>query len=218
MDSVAIRKKVYACTAARIDHLRENPESGSTKAALASMRRGAGKIPGELPELWGMLFDGFPEELMSMSGEPNQAEWAVYAALTLFALHQQSKSLSEECMSREGQTMGSAVRRLSPAESGDDFDRVRRKFNIAATSADIRELTHHLRGLVQLLRDADIPLDYPRLAEDLYLWQFPEGMRNVRLRWGQDFYRLPKTEERAETASAKTDALADKQNESISMI
>ena len=57
------------------------------------LRRGIGKMPGDIPELWNILFDGLPEELMSKVGDPSYAEWSIYTALTLYALHQQGLSL-----------------------------------------------------------------------------------------------------------------------------
>ena len=184
-------KRVSGFVASRLEWLHNNPESSETKAALANMRRGVGKTPGEIPTLWGLLFDGFPEDLMGYGGTPSAAEWAVYTALTLFAVHQQSKSLTDAFMSQNDMKFGKAVRLLVPAakSEGDEFERIRRKFNIVATSADIRELSHHMRGLIQLLRGSSIPLDYPKLASDLYEWQFPDGLLRVRLNWGQDFYR-----------------------------
>jgi CRISPR system Cascade subunit CasB len=46
-----------------------------------------------------------------------------------------------------------------------------------------------LRGAVQLLRGQGISLDYARLAGDLYQYQYPDFQTDVRLRWGQDYYR-----------------------------
>ena len=71
-----------------------------------------------------------------------------------------------------------------------------------ATADEITEISHHQRGMIQLLRAAkpdSIPLDYPQLAVDLYglqcdapqLAQLPA---NIRLRWGQDLYRYEKNE------------------------
>jgi CRISPR system Cascade subunit CasB len=53
----------------------------------------------------------------------------------------------------------------------------------------MEELAHYMRGVIQLLRGEDIELDYPKLAGDIYCFQFPELISGVRLRWGQDFYR-----------------------------
>ena len=106
-------------------------------------------------------------------------------ALTLYALHQQG---AQRPMHTDGQRLGMAIRRLA----GNDADRlkaVQRRFNAFATARSMPECLHHLRGLIQLLRSEDIPLDYVELAGDLYEFQTPDGAARVRLRWGQDFYR-----------------------------
>ena len=91
-------------------------------------------------------------------------------------------------MQADSQRLGMAIRKLA----GNDTDRlkaVQRRFNAFATARSMPECLHHLRGLIQLLRSEDIPLDYVELAGDLYEFQTPDGAARVRLRWGQDFYR-----------------------------
>lgn len=173
------------------------------RAELAKLRRGIGHAPGELPDLWGGLLQGMPASFYGTNG-PSHEEWAVYLALTLYALHQQSNDTV--CMSQLGCTLGRAVRRLAEqtVASGPDWTEssILRRFNALATAEEITEISHHLRGMIQLLRAAkpdSIPLDYPRLAVDLYglqcdapqLAQLPA---NIRLRWGQDLYRYEKNE------------------------
>ena len=119
--------------------------------------------------------------------EPSRAEWAIYTALTLFALHQQGKDPETEWMSQPDATLGRAVARL--IGSSEEEVRVTRRFHTLATSSSIEELSHHMRGVVQMLRSKNIPLDYPELAEDLFWYQNSEYQVQVRLRWGQDFYR-----------------------------
>ena len=58
------------------------------------------------------------------------------------------------------------------------------------TSESIDEFAHHLRSMVQLLKAEGIGLDYVQLTKDLYWFQIPELRDNLRLRWGQDFYRI----------------------------
>ena len=65
-------------------------QSRENTKILAELRRGIGKIPGEVPQLWGYFLDSMPEEFYG-DNEPSRAEWAVYTSLTLFALHQQGK-------------------------------------------------------------------------------------------------------------------------------
>jgi len=60
-------------------------------------------------------------------------------------------------------------------------------------SDSYEQLSWHLRGFVQLLRASNIPLDYPRLTEDLYWFQFADSRNGARLKWGQDFYRVQKS-------------------------
>ena len=189
--------KMY--TAQQLHRLQELPDN-QRRAELAKLRRGIGHAPGERPELWGMFLQGMPEDFQSSSG-PSAAEWAVYLALTLYAVHQQGNDRPMNC---PGSTLGRAVRQLAErnAATGQDWTEasVLRRFNALATAEEITEISHHLRGMIQLLRaakDGGIPLDYPQLAEDLYELQctdprYAQTLANVRLRWGQDLYRDPK--------------------------
>lgn len=176
-----------------LNKLASDPNEARVRARLAELRRGVGRRPGDMPELWGLLFSDMPEAMLSDGGEPTRAEWAAYTALTLYALHQQSRDVRRENMYQEGQGLGRAVGRLVKSE--DDRERVARRFNAFATADDMQEAAHHLRGLVQLLRAEGIPMDYVRLALDLYDFQFPESAPGVRLRWGQDFYRRNKADD-----------------------
>lgn len=174
-------------------------ETGSSKARLAKLRRGIGKKPGELPELWGMFLQGMPEELMSKSGEPSYAEWAIYTALTLFALHQQGHS---EPMNAEGSEyhLGQAVRKLAPNRDDEDDEakNIMLKFSIAAGSDDMVELSYRMKMIVILLGNGDVKLDYVDFAKDLFLFQFEASRDKVRLKWGQDFYRIKTDDNRKE--------------------
>ena len=55
-----------------------------------------------------------------------------------------------------------------------------------------------MRGIIQLLRAKGIPMNYGRLAKDLYEIQFPEGKKRVCLKWGQDFYKRTNRKEEKE--------------------
>lgn len=141
-----------------------------------------------------MLFAEMSEEMLSQNGQPTREEWAIYTALTLYALHQQSSKISEKNMHKEGKPenwLGRAVSRLVKDEEN-DRERIARRFNAFATADDMLTAAHHLRGLIQLLRAEEIPLDYVHLAENLYDFQNPESRPSVRLEWGQDFYDKPR--------------------------
>lgn len=157
------------------------------RADLANLRRGLGKKPGELPQLWELLFRDFPEEMMSINGEATSAEWAVYGALTMYALHHQGAEVGE--MHLDGQGIGIAVGTLVLRDAK-RLNSIQRRFNAFATAKGMPECMSHLRGLVQLLRSEEIPQDYVKLAGDLYEFQISDRAARVRLRWGQDFYRI----------------------------
>lgn len=169
----------------RLAQWQREPNGHLVRAELANLRRGVGKAPGDLPELWGLLFRDFPEALMSRNGEATWAEWAVSGALSLYALHQQGMQQNAHV---KGRRLGMAVRMLAGGEE-EAMKAVLRRFNAFATARSMPECQHHLRGLVHLLRSQGIAMDYVELAGDLYEFQTPDGAARVRLRWGQDFYR-----------------------------
>lgn len=70
------KAKVKSYVRRRLESWQHEPNPHQIRADLANLRRGIGKAPGDLPELWGLLFRDFPEELMSSTGEPTWAEWA----------------------------------------------------------------------------------------------------------------------------------------------
>ena len=176
--------QVYRYTAAKLEYLHSIRDTGAGRAYLAELRRGVGKAPGELPVLWGMLFDHIPEELPG-SNTASPAEWAVYTALTLYALHCQGNDVP---MHQKDVSFGSAAAKLAPKE--EDTERILRRLHMVATSASPADLAYHLRGIVQLLSSEGIPLDYARLAKELYLCQFESSANAVKLQWGRDFYNV----------------------------
>ncbi len=182
-------KQASAFVKRKINSVTGTKSESATRAILARLRRGIGKAPGSLPDLWDVTLGGLPEELFSKDEEPTYSEWAVHTALTLYALHQQGKNFEKQIMSIEGAFLGTAVRRLVESDHGNE-DAVTRRFHAVAVSESFERLSWHLRGLVQLLRSKDIPLDYAALTEDLYWFQFQDRRDDIRLKWGQDFYRV----------------------------
>jgi CRISPR system Cascade subunit CasB len=175
-------------------------------AALAQLRRGAGRLPDEVPELWGMAGT---ERLYNERGlserEALKAEFALFAAITLYALHQQSKS--NQGMHVAGAELGAAVRRLMRGATLDEP--IRRRFVRLGTATTPKVLTERLREVVILLRNDSIPLDYGLLARQLYLAQDPDGMRQVRQRWGRSFHSYRPADPRTD---ADTAASSEKEN------
>ena len=104
-------------TAQRLHWLWALPDN-QRRAELAKLRRGVGRKPGDLPELWGSFLRGMPEDFQGRSG-PSHAEWAVYLALTLYAVHQQG---NDQPMNRPGNTLGRAVRQLAACSEASGAD------------------------------------------------------------------------------------------------
>ena len=131
------------------------------RAQLAQLRRGIGRRPGDMPELWGILFKDMPQELMAQYGEPTYAEWATYTALTMYALHQQGRSIADNNMHRQDVSLGKALARLIVNDDDKDGrERIAKRLNAFATAYDMTEAAYYLRGLIQFLRTNDVGLDY----------------------------------------------------------
>ena len=109
-------------------------------------------------------------------------------------------------MNEKGCTLGRAVRLLAQnsATAAQDWTEssVLRRFNALATADSMPEVSHYLRGMVQLFRgnEPKLKLDSPRLAVELSRFQLPDQAANVRLQWGRDLYQMnadtPETEEK----------------------
>lgn len=187
----------------RLYYLDSISETGIGKALLAKLRRGLGKEPGDIPEVWGAFLEDIPEELLGKNGNPSAAEDAVYHALTLFALHHQGTASAGNVFV-DGQSLGRAVGKLALLDDSGDSSRIEKKLEYAARASSLRDLVIRLRSLVQLLKAKGIGLDYCRLAEDLYRFSFEEDRRNVRLQWGRDFFNeLKKDKLRGEIENEK---------------
>lgn len=175
---------------------------------LAQLRRGAGRSLEEMPELWGVIrAERLHQQQVLSNRDADRAEKALFIALTLYALHQQSRS--DQDMHRRDVDLGAAVRQLMYQRLEKTLDRVdepiRRRFVRVGTADEPDILARRLRELVALLRDESIPLDYARLAGQLYQAQIPGGLTRVRQTWGRRFHswRPPKS---ANTTSQPTSA------------
>ncbi|GAA2124170.1 type I-E CRISPR-associated protein Cse2/CasB [Streptomyces synnematoformans] len=153
-------------------------------ARLAQLRRGAGKAPEEVPELFGLID---MDALYPAGGrEPGckHGPTAVHLAVTLYALHQQSKRTDR--MHVPGRRFGGAVRALMP--QGEIDETLRRRFVRVAGATSSNVLAYRLRELVLLLRGAGEPLDYVRLADQIEEALDPTRRLRVRQEWGREFH------------------------------
>ena len=126
------------------------------RGEMAALRGAATKEPGEIPEIWELTQVEVPD---NTDDAPTWEEVAVHTAMTLYAVHQQSRTTR---MFRPGRGLGHAARELVGWE--EDNDSARKRFNTLVTSTTITELRHHLRNFISLLRARDITLDHAMLT------------------------------------------------------
>lgn len=162
-----------------------NPASKSAGAEIAQLRKGVGQPAGSVPELWRYYAVAISDH-EAATGEMPTGLVAEHAALTLFAVHQQSQSTS---MHRQDEHIGTALRKLrSSPQFADNPEALDRRVNAAATATSVTELVFHLRGLITLLRGQQFPLDYTRLTKDIAAWHDPDERARARRRWGANYY------------------------------
>ncbi|MFF3853729.1 type I-E CRISPR-associated protein Cse2/CasB [Micromonospora sp. NPDC002575] len=155
-------------------------------SALARLRRGIGRAPGFDFTLERYL--QVPDELLGRrpadDSDAADTEYAVHDAVTLYALHQQSR---RERMHLDGRGLGQALADLVRKTAGPEG--VRRRFAALGTASSYHESIYHLRSLVTMLREHQIPLDYGLLADDLRTLRLPDGPAKVQAIWGREFFR-----------------------------
>lgn len=181
----------------RIERLQREYLAGSAaaRADLARLRRGLGKAPGSVPEIWELTVGAVPDELSWDRDEPSRAEQAAHATMTLFALHQQSFPGPAHV---PDVSFGAAVGRLATGGAASQ-DAVTRRFTAVATAESVGEILVHVRGLVTQLRRERRGIDYARFADDIERLLTPGRETQVRLTWGRDFYRTTSDTEQGPT-------------------
>ncbi len=172
------------------------PVRSEAVGILAQLRRASLADLGSNPAVWGAVIETVPEELQGHGDDPSKAEVAAFAAMAMYAVHQQARP---DVVHRKGRPFGQAVGSLA-RNSSHGGAAMTRRFGALVTSQGAEELLTHLRSLTALIRNAKSPdgrplnltVDYDRLARDLYLLQEPRWAPGVRLRWGRDFAHQPK--------------------------
>lgn len=152
------------------------------RGQMAALRGAVAREPGEVPEVWELTQVKVPD---NAGDAPTREEIAVHTAMTLYAVHQQSRTAP---MFRPGVGLGRAARELVGRD--EENPSAQKRFNALVTSTTVAELRHHLRGFVSQLRARDIALDHAMLADDITRFQRPNGAKQVRLAWARQYYSL----------------------------
>lgn len=188
------RNRVEQYVSNRIAWLQNHRSESRSKGLLAALRKTVAAQPGETLETCEFEFGRLPNELKGRGSEPVTAgEWAAHLAFALYAVHQQSQDaeMYRKCDIESSQYwgLGNAVKLLSLKGAGEQLEQGQMPSRFAAlvTSESVEELAHYARQLVQQLRGASIPLDYGRVAGQLYWYQIPEFRNRVCLEWAREF-------------------------------
>lgn len=159
-------------------------------AAVAKLRHAVGREVGEDPEIFAWTMPPVDDadiagNLAPYQNGPSPREQAAHAAITLFAVHQQSNH-ETSAHTDENVSLGRAVGRMAYGnlnESG-----IRSMFDRLQTAGSWKELVRHSRGLITLLKRERIAINYGLLAQDLLALRGTRNQANaVRTRWGRDF-------------------------------
>ncbi|MBF0566503.1 MAG: type I-E CRISPR-associated protein Cse2/CasB [Nitrospirae bacterium] len=140
-------------------------ESEEDRGALAELRSGLGKEPGEMARVHKHVVPYLPEK--------NYDDRWYYLIATLFGAFSKHG---------KGYSLGAAFRTLKGKS-----DSMEARF-IALLNSHPDDLDDHLRHAVSLLKTNERPLDWFRLFEDLLQWDHPDG--HVQLKWARDFYKI----------------------------
>ena len=138
---------------------------GEGRGALADLRSGLGREPGEMARVHRHV-------VLYLPVKRYDDRW-YYVTATLFGAFPKH---------RKGYSLGAAFHSLRQKS-----DSMEARF-VALLNAHPDDLDDHLRHIIRLLESAKHPepLDWFRLLDDLLQWDHPEG--HVKLKWARDFY------------------------------
>ncbi|MDY5155554.1 type I-E CRISPR-associated protein Cse2/CasB [Actinotignum urinale] len=163
------------------------------RAVLSRLRHAAGIDPEENLLAWstvmGEVVPDLPEKLLGKGDAPSPSEYAIFTALTLYGLHQQSVSEnmhSPESKRGQGMSFACSVGKMAQQRGSAS---IKGRFDALMTAKTRRSRGYYLRNIVGLLRTEKIPCDYGRLAEDLRRIENPAQRSRVLLAWGRDYAR-----------------------------
>ncbi len=144
-----------------LEKLRDREDRG----ALAALRRGLGRPPGEATEMYPYIF--------CFAGIKSLEEKDYFLVASLFALHPDKGGNGY---------MGSVFLRIKQLTNSDSIEQ---RF-VALLNSDKEDLPIHLRHAVALAKGKDIPINWGQLLKDIRCWD--HEARFVQRNWARDFW------------------------------
>ncbi|NMD15041.1 MAG: type I-E CRISPR-associated protein Cse2/CasB [Caldisericales bacterium] len=151
----------------------------SDRAGLATLRKGLGKEPGTVTEMYKYVYSRIP-------GQTNLFDEKIYFLIaSLFALwHQGKQKLEKDFEGDFGKTFNQ-INKNSKSES------IEKRFT-AIINSHFDDLPNHLRHAVSLAKSKDVPINWSFLLEDLKWWNNDD--KRVQRKWMKSFLQEEKTE------------------------
>ena len=156
-----------------IQHL-EGLRNRKERGALAVLRRGLGKPPGDAIDMFPLVIPYVPAEANSYEVE------CYFIVASLFAMHDQPGG-TDDLGSHFAALKANNGRSVQSGEA----DPLERRF-VALLATHVDDLAYHLRQAVTLLRTGEVPVNWLRLLGDIQRWGDPD--RPVQRRWARSFW------------------------------
>ena len=144
--------------------------AAENRGALAALRRGLGRPPGTVPEMFPYVIPFLPDD------PPPWQEQAYYQVASLFALHPATTA------------HGNMGDHLAAARSEATREALERRFT-ALLAAHRDDLPDYLRQVVSYLKSKEIAINWDQLLRDLQWWGHPDYGDRVRKSWATAFWR-----------------------------
>lgn len=176
----------------------QKPESGliaylhrlakdQDRAALAHLRRGLGKRPGDAMEMYPYVGRFADEE------KGRAHERTVFLTASLFAYH----PVDSKNIENFGASVYMLEKALEPKDKKKDERQSKessteRRF-VALLDADAEDLHYYLRQMIGLLKANDIPVNWEQLFKDIRNWSHDD--RFVQRKWARSFWGSKETKD-----------------------
>ncbi|MGI8495793.1 MAG: type I-E CRISPR-associated protein Cse2/CasB [Pyrinomonadaceae bacterium] len=141
-------------------------EKQQNRAALANLRRGLGKPPKTVMEMYPYL-----GQFLSHEPKPRY-ETAVFIVAALFAYYPDAPG--------NAGNLGDSIRRMK-----DDSDSIEKRF-VALLNAEAEDLPYYLRQIIGLLKSKEIAVNWNQLFRDVKNWDGDN--RYVQNAWARSFW------------------------------
>jgi CRISPR system Cascade subunit CasB len=150
-------------------------EQRGDRAALAALRRAAGKPPGSMPEAYPVVYRALGDETL-----PLREEEPYFIVASLFALSPESGWPNDAATG--ARNLGASFLRLAERTASGSIEQ---RFR-ALLDSPREALAEHLRHAVSLCRAHDVPIDWVELVNDVRHWESED--RWVQRKWARTFW------------------------------